>query len=168
MGGPVYAVIAVAFSESDEHVLRTISMNSGATRKRIAAGILAEAIEPRRLMSVLPYTLTDLASFANSGGYQSDAGLVRDTSGNLFGTTRLGGSNNLGTIFKVANGSSSVTTVASFNAGSGSYPIADLTSTAAVASMALRHTVARMPLGPCSNLRPAQRLSLPWHHSPPR
>ncbi len=101
-------------------------MKTPAHGKRLVRHAAVEAMEPRLLMSGVGFTLTDLAPFTTSVGHQSAAGLVRDASGNLYGTTTLGGTNNLGTVFKVANGSGAVTTVASFSATSGCYPTADL------------------------------------------
>jgi uncharacterized repeat protein (TIGR03803 family) len=42
-----------------------------------------------------------LHSFENSDGANPYAGLVRDTKGNLYGTTVSGGTSNAGTVFKV-------------------------------------------------------------------
>jgi len=71
-------------------------------------------------------SLTLLASFNGSDGLVPDARLVLDASGNLFGTTRQGGPNNDGVVFEVAAGSSSITTVASFNGLNGANPWAGL------------------------------------------
>ena len=48
-------------------------------------------------------TLTTLHSFANSGedGYAPTAGLLRDSGGNLYGTTYLGGKYGAGTVYRV-------------------------------------------------------------------
>jgi uncharacterized repeat protein (TIGR03803 family) len=107
-------------------VFEQTHMKTPAHGKRRRRHAEIEAIEKRVLMSAAAFTLTDLAPFTSSVGHQSEAGLIRDASGNLYGTTTLGGAHNLGTIFKVANGSSAVTTVASFTANSGTYPTADL------------------------------------------
>lgn len=47
------------------------------------------------------WTLTTLAAFDGKNGNEPIAGLVRSASGKLFGTTINGGTNNLGTVFKV-------------------------------------------------------------------
>ena len=60
-------------------------------------------------------TITTLASFNGTNGGSPYAGLVEDSSGNLFGTTTLGGANNDGTVFEIAAGSGTITTLASFN-----------------------------------------------------
>ncbi len=49
-----------------------------------------------------------------------------DSSGNLYGTTEEGGASNGGTIFELAHGSSTITTLASFNGTEGKYPKAAL------------------------------------------
>ena len=91
----------------------------------------AESIEPRLLMSAAVLALTDIAQFSSSLGHGAAAGVIRDTSGNLYGTTTLGGTNNLGTVYKVANGSGAITTIASFTSASGCNPTADLVMDAA-------------------------------------
>jgi uncharacterized repeat protein (TIGR03803 family) len=71
-------------------------------------------------------TITVLASFNGSDGSQSDAGLMRDSSGNLYGTTNLGGANGEGTVFELARGSGTITVLASFNGTDGANPQAGL------------------------------------------
>jgi uncharacterized repeat protein (TIGR03803 family) len=74
-------------------------------------------------------TITTLASFdSKSTGYYPGGGLVMDSHGNLIGTTMGGGAYGNGTVFEIANGSNSITTLASFNynAGDGAAPIGDL------------------------------------------
>jgi uncharacterized repeat protein (TIGR03803 family) len=60
-------------------------------------------------------TIETLASFRLPGGLNPDAGVVMDTDGNLYGTTPIGGAYGDGTVFEVAHGSGSITTLASFN-----------------------------------------------------
>jgi uncharacterized repeat protein (TIGR03803 family) len=67
-------------------------------------------------------TITDLASFTGTNGENPQAGLVMDSSGNLYGTALLGGSSNDGVVFEVADGSSSITALASFDGTNGFYP----------------------------------------------
>jgi uncharacterized repeat protein (TIGR03803 family) len=69
-----------------------------------------------------PATLTTLAS----GLSTPQGGMVEDSHGNLFGTTALGGAYDLGTVFEVAAGSGTVTTLASFTGADGSSPVGDL------------------------------------------
>ena len=60
-------------------------------------------------------TITTLASFQWGIGAYPEAGLVVDSSGNLFGTTYAGGATGFGTVFEVQAGSGTITTLASFN-----------------------------------------------------
>jgi uncharacterized repeat protein (TIGR03803 family) len=70
-------------------------------------------------------TISTFASFSYSSGNTGAApfaGLVEDSSGNLFGTTSGGGAFQDGTVFEVAQGSSAITTLASFNGADGADP----------------------------------------------
>ena len=80
------------------------------------------------LTSVAPtrYTLQDLASFNGANGLSPEAGLIMDSSGNLYGTTWGGGADGEGTVFEVANGSGTITTLATFDGTNGSEPNAGL------------------------------------------
>ena len=71
-------------------------------------------------------TITTLASFNGANGINPVAGLVRDPRGNLFGTTLSGGANGDGTVFELAAGSGTITTLASFNGANGANPAAGL------------------------------------------
>jgi uncharacterized repeat protein (TIGR03803 family) len=71
-------------------------------------------------------TIITLASFDNTNGASPVAGLILDPSGNLYGTTQLGGANGDGTVFELAHGSGTITTLASFNGANGFGPLADL------------------------------------------
>jgi uncharacterized repeat protein (TIGR03803 family) len=73
------------------------------------------------------HTLTVLYSFSGGGdGAQPQAGLVRDSDGNLYGTTVAGGSNGSGTVFKLGT-SHTLTVLYSFSGGSdGAHPLAGL------------------------------------------
>jgi uncharacterized repeat protein (TIGR03803 family) len=70
--------------------------------------------------------ITTLASFTGSNGATPEAGLVKDSSGNLFGTTVFGGASGYGTVFKVAAGAGTITTLASFNSTTGQNPVGSL------------------------------------------
>ena len=51
------------------------------------------------------------------------AGLIMDSSGNLYGTTPSGGTSGDGTVFELAQGSGTITTLASFNGTNGEDPL---------------------------------------------
>ncbi|MBV8235777.1 MAG: hypothetical protein JO075_08755, partial [Acidimicrobiia bacterium] len=72
-------------------------------------------------------TITTLASFNGANGAYPEAGLIMDAQGNLYGTTSNGGATNSGTVFELAAGSGTITTLASFNGANGAYPEAGLT-----------------------------------------
>ena len=76
-------------------------------------------------------TITTLVSFTGSNGARPYAGLTLDAAGNLYGTTSAGGSANDGTVFEVAKGTSTVTTLISFTGSNGADPIGGLTADAA-------------------------------------
>lgn len=71
-------------------------------------------------------TLNTLATFNTRTGEGPASYLIEDASGNLYGTTEIGGANNDGTVFEVAAGSSTVTTLASFSASTRKEPACDL------------------------------------------
>jgi uncharacterized repeat protein (TIGR03803 family) len=66
--------------------------------------------------------LTTLAPFDGTHGINPHAGLTADANGNLYGTTEYGGDNGYGVVFKVAAGTNSLTTLASFDGIHGSNP----------------------------------------------
>jgi uncharacterized repeat protein (TIGR03803 family) len=61
-------------------------------------------------------TVTTLGSFDVTNGAFPDqsVGVTLDAQGNLFGTTRSGGVNSDGTVFEIAKGSNTITTLANF------------------------------------------------------
>jgi uncharacterized repeat protein (TIGR03803 family) len=73
-------------------------------------------------------TLVNFNGINGSGPY---AGLCADASGNLYGTTQQGGTSNLGTVFEIAAGTQTLTTLINFNVFSGSNPSAGLIADAA-------------------------------------
>jgi uncharacterized repeat protein (TIGR03803 family) len=88
-----------------------------------------EALEDRLVLSnggsgIDP--LYTLASFNGSNGDGPQRNLLMDGSGNLYGTTGGGGAYSDGTIFELAQGSSTITTLASFNGTNGANPEAGL------------------------------------------
>ncbi len=62
-------------------------------------------------------TATTIYSFTGTGGDGASpyGGLTLDSAGDLFGTTYLGGSNGNGTVFEIKAGSTTATTLYSFN-----------------------------------------------------
>ncbi len=64
-------------------------------------------------------TLTTVASFTGTNGGGPAAEVTFDDSGNLFGTTGNGGANGLGTVWEIAQGSTAITTLASFASAPG-------------------------------------------------
>ena len=75
-----------------------------------------------------------LVSFNATNGAQPMAALITDAAGDLFGTTRLGGASNAGTVFelvKTATGYSAPVTLASLDFTNGAYSQASLTFDAA-------------------------------------
>lgn len=71
-------------------------------------------------------TATTLATFNGGNGAAPTAGLLIDAAGNLFGTTYSGGNANQGTVFELAAGASSITTLGMFGGANGAYPSAGL------------------------------------------
>jgi uncharacterized repeat protein (TIGR03803 family) len=68
-----------------------------------------------------PYPL--LLSTGQSTAFYADT-LVVDGQGNLYGTTYKGGADNDGTVFEIARGSNTITTLATFNGSNGKLPTA--------------------------------------------
>ena len=77
--------------------------------------------------------ITTLASFDSNGadGTNPNSELVMDAVGNLYGTTEDGGANGEGTVFELAKGSGTATTLASFNETNGAGPTGGLVMDAA-------------------------------------
>lgn len=72
------------------------------------------------------WTHTVLHDFTGAGdGAELPAGLIRDSSGNFYGTTQLGGASGEGTIFRIDT-SGNKTILHSFNGTDGAYPYAGL------------------------------------------
>jgi uncharacterized repeat protein (TIGR03803 family) len=112
--------------------LRCISLSSAGRRQRLLrrgwsrrrpAKLHLEQLETRVTPS---YSLSTLASFVFPDGAHPDAGLIMDSSGNLYGTTQSQGAYGDGTVFEVAHGSSTITLLAAFNGNNGSAPYASL------------------------------------------
>ncbi len=75
-------------------------------------------------------TPTTLVSFNGSDGASPRGSLIADASGDLFGTTELGGANGDGTVFEIAKTAagyaSTPTTLVSFDGADGAHPTAGL------------------------------------------
>ncbi|HEY2589583.1 MAG TPA: choice-of-anchor tandem repeat GloVer-containing protein [Tepidisphaeraceae bacterium] len=69
-------------------------------------------------------TITTLLSFDGPNGAKPFDTVTLDAAGNLYGTTVSGGPTNDGTIFEIANGSGTLTTLAAFDGINGSLPYA--------------------------------------------
>ena len=69
-------------------------------------------------------TITTLVSFTgiNGNGEDPHGGVIMDSSGNLYGTT-VYGHESPGAVFELAHGSSTITTLASFDSTTGEYPV---------------------------------------------
>ena len=80
---------------------------------------------PEALENRLTLSLTTLASFNSTNGANPYDAVLMDGSGNLYGTTLGGGASNCGTVFELAHGSGTITTLASVNGTNGS-PFAGL------------------------------------------
>jgi uncharacterized repeat protein (TIGR03803 family) len=84
------------------------------------------SLRVRQLEGRLIPSLTTIASFNDTNGSFPQSGVIIDGSGSLYGTTRQGGASSDGTIFEVAAGSATITTLASFNGTDGKFPDAGL------------------------------------------
>jgi uncharacterized repeat protein (TIGR03803 family) len=67
-------------------------------------------------------TITTLAPFNGTNGSYPQGRVILDAQGNLFGTTANGGAFNRGTVWELAAGSNTITTLASFNGTNGAGP----------------------------------------------
>jgi uncharacterized repeat protein (TIGR03803 family) len=72
-------------------------------------------------------TITPLASFNGTNGATPTGSVTFDANGNLFGTARFAGASNAGTVWELAQGSSTITPLASFNGTNGANPQAGVT-----------------------------------------
>jgi uncharacterized repeat protein (TIGR03803 family) len=70
-----------------------------------------DVLEPRVLFS---YTFSSLGSFQHKVTGSQPQGLVIDGAGNLFGVTATGGAKGYGTVFEIAAGSETITTLYNF------------------------------------------------------
>jgi uncharacterized repeat protein (TIGR03803 family) len=66
--------------------------------------------------------ITALASFNGANGNSPSGAVTFDANGNLFGTAETGGTSNMGTVWELAKGSSTITALASLNGTNGTRP----------------------------------------------
>ena len=59
--------------------------------------------------------VSTVATFDADNGSDPESGVIFDSNGNLFGTTRLGGASNDGAVYEIVKGSNTVTDLASFD-----------------------------------------------------
>jgi len=95
------------------------------TTSQGGADLVGAVFEIAKTASGYARTPTTLVSFDGADGF-GGGGLIIDANGNLFGTSGLGGANNDGTVFEIANTASGYastpTTLVSFNGTDGSTP----------------------------------------------
>jgi hypothetical protein len=74
------------------------------------------------------YSFNTLFNFTGVNGADPSGSLIADANGDLFGTTRLGGTGNLGTVFELVNGNNGYTlkTLVNFTGANGSAPFGSL------------------------------------------
>lgn len=88
-------------------------------------GDLIEALESRILLT--SYSLDVLAQFTGEGAGARPVGqVVVDAQGDIYGVTIVGGTDELGTLFKVAAGARTATIVHQFTGTGGSAPVGNL------------------------------------------
>jgi uncharacterized repeat protein (TIGR03803 family) len=93
--------------------------------RTVALAALAAIAAAPTLAASHGYTVLYNFTDGNDGGY-SQAGLIQDRAGNLYGTTHLGGVNNAGTVFEVAPDGAETVLYAFGNGSDGGYPTAGL------------------------------------------
>jgi len=113
------------------NVNKTTSLQGTEGKKAVRASLAAIGLLTVGMGAAHGTTLTTLVSFTGSNGaypgFGPQAGLLLDTSGNLFGTTISGGSGGRGTVFKLTKATNySFATLLNFNGTNGGGSIADL------------------------------------------
>ncbi len=78
----------------------------------------------------ITHSLTTVASFNGTDGARPQAALLLDATGNLYGTTTIGGDFGWGTVFQVSATTHQITDLHSFNSADGGYPLSSLTADA--------------------------------------
>jgi uncharacterized repeat protein (TIGR03803 family) len=96
--------------------------DSGTYTLQASCGVLTAATS-NSLAASGNTDMSNIASFATLvGGANPQGALVEDSSGNLYGVTTNGGAHGYGSIFEVARGSDSITTLTSFDNANGAFP----------------------------------------------
>jgi uncharacterized repeat protein (TIGR03803 family) len=72
--------------------------------------------------------MSTLVTFNGTNGANPLAGLIADVNGNFYGTTFYGGTRNAGTIFEIAAGAHTLTTLHAFDFDDGANPGGSLLS----------------------------------------
>jgi len=116
------------------HSLSTLIAFDGTNGASPIAGLVADAngnlygTAGRVVFKVASgtHTLTTLATFTGGNGDDPQRAMIIDANGNLYGTTYDGGTDTVGTVFKVAAGTHTLTTLVSFNGSNGKHPVASL------------------------------------------
>jgi len=137
---------------SDTHALTTLYSFNGTDGRNPRANLLADSsgnlygttefggaddVGTVYMLAASTNALTTLVSFTGpdftgANGTNPWGGLIADAAGNLYGTTRYGGSpNGWGTVFKIAAGTHDLTTLVTFDFANGAYPLAGLVADAA-------------------------------------
>ena len=91
-----------------------------------AGTVFQFATASNTITTIASFSGDPLNSFDHINGSSYPSGVVLDSQGNLYGATRNGGPNDAGTVFEIANGSNTITTLASFNYTNGQSPGANL------------------------------------------
>ena len=102
--------------KSHSHARRGKRPNLAAPLRK--ARLSLEQLESRVTLSV---GLSTLGIFTGANGAIPQAGLIMDSGGNLYGTTETGGADDTGSVFEVASGSRTITTLASFDGPNGDF-----------------------------------------------
>ncbi len=91
----------------------------------VLAAFLYVWIWPLSTFAQSNITYTTLVEFGGTNGQYPDACLIQGSDGNFYGTTLEGGTNNLGTVYRMTP-DGLLTTLVSFNGANGSFPEAPL------------------------------------------
>ena len=116
---------------------------SGLRLRAVSAALgLAVVLMPRVVSAQVPaYQEKLLYSFTGAQGFYPYAGLVRDSAGNLYGTTNTGGTGGGGTVFGLRNSHGTWRETVLYSFGSNDAPHAGLVKTRRVISTEPPHMV---------------------------